>query len=303
MHPLLECGDTDLEWQESDNVWRTGDESDNESVHESVYESEDESEALAMPTADHVAVVHAASHASSKADESEDDDPMAGPAMDASLSDRARRRTALIRASLGPHRRVQSPPHEARWADGQVRVLIGLTGVTEENNPELFALMYEFPILALILLSNLCTNWWCGVAALWLTETLADKFPETRSLPGQHDLFVNGLREMTENIMRCFENRVSRAAFPLDPYPKSEAKRSLVVIKQMIDELFANGVLPAHRAPPQQWSPPPPQRCMPSPLRHPAQATSTSPSTRTCASLACPRSSSRSTVRSTPSAA
>ena len=235
-----------------------------------------------------------------RTDSGDDDSPMAGPSTPESLSDRARRRTELICDTLQPHRRVQPPQHEAQWADDQIHMLIGITGVTEENDPDLFTLMFDFPIIALILLSGLCTNYWCGVAALWLTETLADQFPETRSIPLRHDLFVAGLRDTTEHVMQCFHNRVSQVAFPLDPNPKTEAKASLTKIEQMIDKLWENGepcTRTVHR--PSNTSP----AHMPSSLRHPTQATSTTTSTSTCSSWACPRSSGRSTSSATRSEA
>ena len=181
-----------------------------------------------------------------------DDDDSSMPPPDQHAG-RAIRRKKVYRAALFAHRRVKAPSSEAQAVDRLIHFLIDMTGVTMQSDPDYYQYMLEWPIMALIKFSKLCTNHWCGTAAIVLVEELAHRFPVTRMLPREDDAYVTKLRDMTEAIMSCYHNRVSQTAFPLSTDP---TKVSLGRINQMMEKLVENSApLPARHPPPQRCSP------------------------------------------------
>lgn len=78
---------------------------------------------------------------------------------------RTERCALIVAAALQAHTKIKPPCGEADAVDKRIRYLIDLTGASEEKDPNLFQVMYKYPIMALVLFSNLCTNHWCGAAA------------------------------------------------------------------------------------------------------------------------------------------
>ena len=169
----------------------------------------------------------------------------------------SKRLMALAQAALSQHTPGKPPTDElALWLhEAKVELIVEYAKVTRDD-PR-FKVMYRHPIQALILISQLCTNWWCGPAAIAVVEMLGARFNDVRgdalTDPRTYEL---ALRDMTEGVMRAFRHRASLYHHKLEPDNVKVTK----LITKALKGLRAQGVPPIDPSP---AAPPCPVKCGP----------------------------------------
>lgn len=138
----------------------------------------------------------------------------------------------LAQGALSAHEPVEPEEPEIKvWVHERKKELIETYTNITEGDPR-YKVMYSHPMQALILYSQLCTNWWCGPAAVTVFEMLAARFDGMRgdALTNPRE-YVAALRVMTNGIMRSFPRGTSLYHHKLEPDSDNTAKKITVALK------------------------------------------------------------------------